>query len=273
MNAKFNKEMKPTFIALLALGLMIGSGCASVIKVPCKITSTPAGARVEVNGVYFGRTPVSINLSTSKKWVGVLVAPGGWAYDDVAYRFTVYPPTGSPEQSNSQTKVVRPHEFLQGGQLLFDFRQDAEKKPIAQNPSLVPVQPIDRSIKSTGTGFFITDDGYILTNHHVIDAANSVSIKTAIGFLRATVVKVDKLNDLAVLKVEGKFKALPIVSSRKVGLGDEVFTLGFPQTSVQGFSPKLRPRGQSTVWLASRMTRAISKSACPSSRGIQAGRW
>jgi S1-C subfamily serine protease len=106
-------------------------------------------------------------------------------------------------------------------------------------PDRGPTQPIDRSIKSTGTGFFITDDGYILTNHHVIDAANSVSIKTAIGVLRATVVKVDKLNDLAVLKVEGKFKALPIVSSRKVGLGDEVFTVGFPQVTVQGFSPKL----------------------------------
>ena len=45
-------------------------------------------------------------------------------------------------------------------------------------------------------------------------------------------------NDLAVLKVDGKFAALPVVSSRKVGLGDEVFTIGFPQIGVQGISAK-----------------------------------
>ena len=94
-------------------------------------------------------------------------------------------------------------------------------------------------IAGSGTGFFITKDGYILTNHHVVEGARDISIKTGKGVLRAKVVKVDKKNDLAVLKVEGKFAALPLLSSRKVGLGEKVFTVGFPRPKVQGFSPKI----------------------------------
>ena len=96
----------------------------------------------------------------------------------------------------------------------------------------------DKVRAMSGTGFFITNDGYLLTNHHVVEGRSDVSIKTEKGWLSAKVVKVDNQNDLAVLKVDGKFAALPVVSSRKVGLGDEVFTIGFPQIGVQGISAK-----------------------------------
>ena len=92
----------------------------------------------------------------------------------------------------------------------------AQDKPKPLPKNLGPVT-------STGTGFFITEDGYLLTNYHVVEGAIHVSIKTVKGVLPAKVVKVDKKIDLAVLKVEGKFAALPVISSRKVGLGDEVF--------------------------------------------------
>jgi TPR repeat protein len=94
-------------------------------------------------------------------------------------------------------------------------------------------------ILATGTGFFITEDGYLLTNNHVIDGASVITVKIDGKELPAKIIKVDEQNDLAVLKVEGKFPALPVISSKKVGLGDEVFTVGFPQVGVQGYLPKL----------------------------------
>jgi hypothetical protein len=96
-----------------------------------------------------------------------------------------------------------------------------------------------RSFLATGTGFFVTADGYLLTNYHVVDGASRITIKINGKELPAKVIKSDKLIDLAVLKVAGKFSALPIVSSRKVGLGDEVFTIGFPQIAIQGVRHKL----------------------------------
>jgi serine protease Do len=52
------------------------------------------------------------------------------------------------------------------------------------------------------------------------------------------VVKVDSANDLALLKAEGKFAALPVASSRAVHLGSTVATVGFPNIGLQGFAPK-----------------------------------
>ena len=49
----------------------------------------------------------------------------------------------------------------------------------------------------------------------------------------------DKANDLSLLKAEGKFAALPVISSRGVRLGATAITVGFPNIGLQGFAPKL----------------------------------
>ncbi len=50
-------------------------------------------------------------------------------------------------------------------------------------------------------------------------------------------VKVDAANDLALLKAEGRFAALPVAASRGVKLGGTVATVGFPNSGLQGFAP------------------------------------
>jgi formylglycine-generating enzyme required for sulfatase activity len=91
----------------------------------------------------------------------------------------------------------------------------------------------------TGSGFFITTDGYFVTNQHVVDSAKKVAIRTVNGkTYSAEVVRVDTANDLALLKAEGIFRPLPVQTSQNVRRGDKVFTLGFPNTDVQGVEPK-----------------------------------
>ena len=92
---------------------------------------------------------------------------------------------------------------------------------------------------SSGTGFLITDDGYFVTNQHVAGEGATVRVVTAVGAISAKVVKVDKANDLALLKAEGKFTALPVITSRGVRLGATAATVGFPNIGLQGFAPKL----------------------------------
>ncbi len=92
---------------------------------------------------------------------------------------------------------------------------------------------------ATGTGFFITDDGYLISNYHVVEDATKVRLVTGAGIIDAKVVQVDEANDIALLKADGKFAPLPITSSRTVKLGGTVATVGFPDTGLQGFAPKL----------------------------------
>ncbi len=121
-------------------------------------------------------------------------------------------------------------------------RQAREFKP---RTAPLPDSPLSRAEVAelrpefSGTGFFITEDGYFITNQHVTGDGATIRILTAVGTLSAKVVKVDKANDLALLKTEGKFAALPVVASRGVKLGGTVATVGFPNIGLQGFAPKL----------------------------------
>jgi S1-C subfamily serine protease len=90
-----------------------------------------------------------------------------------------------------------------------------------------------------GSGFYVTSNGYLLTNQHVVDEASQVFIYSGSQRLPAKVIKTDAANDLALLKVTGAFSSLPVSSSRRVKLGQTVFTVGFPNPDLQGKSPKL----------------------------------
>jgi len=91
----------------------------------------------------------------------------------------------------------------------------------------------------SGTGFFITDDGYLLTCFHVVTNATRIRVGTKQGVLPAELVQFDDVNDVALLKVAGVFDALPLADTNNTKLGAAVFTIGFPNPGVQGLQPKL----------------------------------
>jgi len=84
--------------------------------------------------------------------------------------------------------------------------------------------------KSIGTGFIISADGYVITNHHVIDGASQVTVQTHKGtVLEATVVGTEATNDIALLKVNGEnLPYVTIGSSDKAAVGDQVAAIGNP---------------------------------------------
>ena len=94
-------------------------------------------------------------------------------------------------------------------------------------------------VVATGSGFFVTKNGYVVTNHHVIDGANKFRILTAVGTFDAKLIKSDPNTDLAILKVDGSFTPLHFARRRVEKLGTTVLTMGFPRPGVQGFSPKV----------------------------------
>lgn len=93
---------------------------------------------------------------------------------------------------------------------------------------------------STGTGFFVSANGHLVTNFHVIDGATSiVVISTAEKKeYKATIIQTDPENDIAILKVEAKTVGIPLVSSFNGAKGEEVLTLGYPLVMLQGQEQK-----------------------------------
>ena len=100
-------------------------------------------------------------------------------------------------------------------------------------------KPRTETMASSGTGFAITDTGYIVTNAHVIAGARKTTILIHDQAVPAKVVVTDEQNDLAILKVEVETHALPIGLTDVVGLGDPIMVGGYPNPDIQGISIKL----------------------------------
>jgi serine protease Do len=90
--------------------------------------------------------------------------------------------------------------------------------------------PAQETIVGEGSGFFISPDGYIVTNNHVVDHAKSVQVTTADGTIyTAKVVGTDPKTDLALIKVDGK-NDFPYVqfADHEPRVGDWVIAVGNP---------------------------------------------
>ena len=84
--------------------------------------------------------------------------------------------------------------------------------------------------RALGSGVIVTADGYILTNHHVVDGAEKISIELNDRLsYEAKVIGLDAPSDLALLKIEASgLPALPLGDSDKVRVGDLCLAVGNP---------------------------------------------
>jgi len=93
---------------------------------------------------------------------------------------------------------------------------------------------------SIGTGFFITDNGYLITSNHVINKFSSIFVIFPDSRkLPAKLIRFDEVNDLALLKVDAITSFLYLSHSQGVPAGMEVVTIGYPHVGIQGFAPKI----------------------------------
>ncbi len=81
-----------------------------------------------------------------------------------------------------------------------------------------------------GSGFIISDDGYILTNNHVVGGADEINVQMADGrSLKAKLVGADDKSDVAVIKVnESELPTLSIANSSDLEIGEWVMAVGNP---------------------------------------------
>ena len=132
-------------------------------------------------------------------------------------------------------RYMTSQQIAQGQQLAREFRP---RRALKVGASLSAKDIEVSNPLAAGTGFFITDDGYLISNNHVVEDGTEIRLVTSERVILAKVVKIDTANDLALLKAEGKFSPLPIVASKSAHLGNSVVTVGFPDPGLQGFAPK-----------------------------------
>lgn len=125
---------------------------------------------------------------------------------------------------------------LVGSTEAFDAVMGCQKDvaTVAAKADPAPDKPrkLEGGVSSTGTGFYVSERGHLLTNNHVIEACSDISVRqpghTA---LKARLVARDAANDLAVLTTDFPQKAVPPLSIR-ARLGESVYVYGYPQSNV-----------------------------------------
>src|SRR5262249_36094314 len=128
--------------------------------------------------------------------------------------------------SAEKTVTGHPLEEFFGGMPNFPFQFPEQGMPREhkgrEHKQVVP---------SLGTGFVISPDGYIVTNNHVIEDVEKITVKLNDGReLAATVVGRDPKTDIGLIKVEAKqpLFALPLGDSERVRPGEWVVAIGNP---------------------------------------------
>jgi len=91
---------------------------------------------------------------------------------------------------------------------------------------------------STGTGFFISNDGYLLTNSHVVEGSTKFSIIFKGKKTTASLISQDQYNDIALLRCDVTSNGLPIEFKSKTMQGEEISVVGYPNIGLQGNEQK-----------------------------------
>ena len=122
---------------------------------------------------------------------------------------------------------------------LFGSMEQQQREAPAAGQGQVPALFASGKYVGMGTGFFVSADGWLVTNQHVVQNAREVDIRTADGTVRtARVVKTDPQTDVALLKMTLTAPAWLPLTKGEASMGTGVFTVGFPRPTLQGIEPK-----------------------------------
>ncbi len=125
----------------------------------------------------------------------------------------------------STTRVIKPQEDNQ-----FDLFDDPFFRRFFGDQFHQPNVPKERKEQSLGSGVIVSEDGYIVTNNHVIEKAQEIKVLLSNKKdYKAKLIGADPKTDIAVIKIEGKgLRALAWGDSNKLKVGEVVFAIGNP---------------------------------------------
>ncbi len=132
-----------------------------------------------------------------------------------------------------------PQQITEAQKLAQSLNTEIERNQLQGSDGNNSSESVRNKSSSSGTGFFLSENGYIATNFHVVAGAKKILVRTANGEMGAVIVLSDQINDVAVIKAPVLGKPLSIGDVPTAVAGTPVYTVGFPNPVVQGFEPKL----------------------------------
>ncbi|PWM46179.1 MAG: hypothetical protein DBX47_02820 [Clostridiales bacterium] len=147
------------------------------------------------------------------------------------------PNTGKNNTGNGSNVIINQQQTpttQNSGTLTTDGTKKLSPEEVVQKllPSVVQIDITTQAGSGGGSGVIMTEDGYVLTNAHVVESAQKISVTTNDGEkYDAKLIAYDSESDVGVVKIEGTFVAATFGDSSKVVPGEEVLAIGTPYSS------------------------------------------
>jgi len=256
--------------ATCALSIALAASCALCLgedKDSVEITSSPSGARIEINGTYLGTTPFRWKvgqwaLDPKKHWVSskhlsepirmrlskegfvskeILITRGPiqWtSYNGLNHFafYVIYP-------SSFDLTLDRVGDFIGQNPFQKSSSNDSGAVVSLKGPPASSGEPIEEIIKAAlpavvqirssgglGSGFLISSTGLVVTNRHVVEGSAEVSVTTSRGEgISSSDIFVDTDRDLAIIRLPGgPYPFLRVADPGSLAIGQEVVAIGSP---------------------------------------------
>ena len=123
--------------------------------------------------------------------------------------------------NKSSLRLNKPEKLFAAN--TFDVDKPDEKKPKKKKPNDDKIVPA-----GSGSGFFVSSNGTVITNHHVIEGCEVNKVSHKGSQYEAKVLAVDKVNDIAILKTSIRPDRVFPVSNEDVSLLEDVVVAGYP---------------------------------------------
>ena len=136
-------------------------------------------------------------------------------------------------RQNAITRAIAEVSPAVVGINVVQIRRYVERSPFEDDPfwrMFFPPREYLQKVKGLGSGFLISQDGYVLTNEHVIHQASEIVVTTTTGKrYNANIVGADFKHDVALLKIKGKnFPYISLGNSDDLIIGEWAIALGNP---------------------------------------------
>ena len=235
--------MRIARIGLVMLALVLAAACGQSEAPPTPQHDLEATVQAMVKAALPTETPTSAPDIAAMVAAGVAATmealpthtPISTNTPPLTATHTATPPTHTPIPISAAPETPPTHTPVP----TVDPTHAATRTPLPiSTPTLAQtIERIERSLvyiktpSGSGSGFIVEEDGLVVTNAHVVEDFETVSVVTADGAEYAgSVLGVDEIADLALVEVRAgrRFAAMGLGDSDGVQVGDDVIALGFP---------------------------------------------
>ena len=229
----YNEVLSGTVTANLWTGQGAIEGTSVVLNVRCSgtagVTYVPFGGSV-----------------AGQKGIGAITCEDGRQIQAI-YTITGVPTgfgVGKDQYGNTYTFSFGMSEF-EATEKVGEYVKSAATRPslptskAAKNQREKMSKGAETIAQRVGTGFFVSNNGHLVTNYHVVESTKEILVTLRDGDrLPARVVRSDPANDLALLKIDAPTNGLSIRNTETLAVGEDVFTVGYPLPDLQGQDQK-----------------------------------